>query len=111
MVHASKASWQDGPSNDYHLLPVTEKQMRYARVIARNSALEIPVEAQRDRRALSAWISAHASSEGRGLIDTQAANRWHMPNGLRARKAGSCRPSVFMTRIRCPFGSIGIASF
>lgn len=64
MVHASKASWRDGPSNDYHLLPVTEKQMRYARVIARNSALEIPVEAQRDRRALSAWISAHASSEG-----------------------------------------------
>lgn len=49
----------DGPSNDYHLLPVTDRQMRYARAIAQQSALEIPVEAQRDRRAMSKWISAH----------------------------------------------------
>ncbi len=48
-----------GPSNDYHLLPVTDRQMRYARAIAQQTALEIPVEAQRDRRSMSAWISAH----------------------------------------------------
>ena len=47
------------PSNDYHLLPVTDRQMRYARAIAQQSALEIPVEAQRDRQSMSAWISAH----------------------------------------------------
>lgn len=49
----------NGPSNDYHLLPVTDRQMHYARTIAEQSALEIPVEAQRDRRSMSAWISAH----------------------------------------------------
>lgn len=48
-----------GPSNDYHLLPVTDRQMRYARAIARQAALDIPVEAQRDRRSMSDWISAH----------------------------------------------------
>ncbi len=59
MLTAPRMHASDGPSNDYHLLPVTEKQLRYARAIAQRSALEIPVEAQRDRRVLSAWISAH----------------------------------------------------
>lgn len=48
-----------GPNNDYHLLPVTDRQMRYARAIAEQTALDIPIEAQRDRRAMSDWISAH----------------------------------------------------
>ncbi|MGV6803176.1 MAG: hypothetical protein ACWA49_03150 [Ruegeria sp.] len=48
-----------GPSNDYHLLPVTDRQMRFAQAIAKQSSLEIPVEAQRDRRSLSNWITAH----------------------------------------------------
>ncbi|MEX0317795.1 MAG: hypothetical protein AB3N21_07575 [Ruegeria sp.] len=63
MPHPQQRSSVNGPSNDYHLLPVTEKQMRYARAIAEKSALEIPVEAQRDRRSLSAWISAHKPAD------------------------------------------------
>lgn len=59
MAHQTHNSAHGGPSNDYHLLPVTDRQMRYARAIAEKSALEIPVEAQRDRRLLSDWISAH----------------------------------------------------
>ncbi|EEE37103.1 hypothetical protein RKLH11_939 [Rhodobacteraceae bacterium KLH11] len=59
MMNAARQSWYDAPSNDYHLLPVTDRQMRYARAIAEQSALEIPVEAQRDRKSLSDWISAH----------------------------------------------------
>ncbi|WP_037313794.1 hypothetical protein [Ruegeria halocynthiae] len=59
MAHFSRNPALSGPSNDYYLLPVTDRQMRYARAIAQQSALEIPVEAQRDRRALSNWISAH----------------------------------------------------
>lgn len=54
---------QMGPSNDYHLLPVTEKQLRFARSIAARASLDIPIEAQRDRRMLSAWISAHRVPE------------------------------------------------
>ncbi len=59
MSHIARQSWFETPSNDYHLLPVTDRQMRYARAIAEKSALEIPVEAQRDRKALSDWISTH----------------------------------------------------
>ncbi|KIC45086.1 hypothetical protein RA28_11400 [Ruegeria sp. ANG-S4] len=59
MTNAARQSWFDAPSNDYHMLPVTDRQMRYARAIAEKSAMEIPVEAQRDRKALSDWISAH----------------------------------------------------
>ncbi|WP_299949344.1 hypothetical protein [uncultured Ruegeria sp.] len=53
-----KSAYGD-PSNDYHLLPVTDRQMRYARAIAQQTALEIPVEARHDRKSLSDWISAH----------------------------------------------------
>lgn len=59
MAQIQRSDWQNGPSNDYHLLPVTDRQMRFARAIAEKSALEIPVEARRDRRSMSAWISAH----------------------------------------------------
>ncbi len=59
MAQNMRNSALGGPSNDYHLLPVTDRQMRFARAIARQSALEIPVEAQRDRKSLSDWISAH----------------------------------------------------
>ncbi len=59
MAQQMRNSALGGPNNDYHLLPVTDRQMRYARAIAEQSALEIPVEVQRDRRMLSDWISAH----------------------------------------------------
>ncbi|NOD63911.1 MULTISPECIES: hypothetical protein [unclassified Ruegeria] len=59
MAQHTRQSALNGPSNDYHLLPVTDRQMRYARAIAEKSALEIPVEAQRDRKLLSDWISTH----------------------------------------------------
>lgn len=61
MAHTTRESVLGGPTNDYHLLPVTDRQMRYARAIAQQSALEIPIEAQRDRMSMSAWISAHKS--------------------------------------------------
>lgn len=48
-----------GSSNDYHHLPVSDKQLRFARQIAARGALELPPEAQQDRRAMSAWIDAH----------------------------------------------------
>ncbi|WP_170411558.1 hypothetical protein [Ruegeria atlantica] len=63
MSYQARNSAMDGPSNDYHLLPVTDRQMRYARALAQQSALEIPVEAQRDRRSMSAWISAHKPAD------------------------------------------------
>ena len=46
-------------SNDYHHLPVSDKQLRFARAIAARAALDLPPEVQTDRRAMSAWIGAH----------------------------------------------------
>lgn len=46
-------------SNDYHRLPVTEKQIRYARRIALGAGIPLPWEAQRDRPTLSSWIDQH----------------------------------------------------
>ncbi len=46
-------------SNDYHHLPVSDKQLRFARQIAARGTLTLPDEAQADRRAMSAWIDAH----------------------------------------------------
>lgn len=47
------------PSNDYHQLPVTEKQRQFARRIAAQSDLRLPDEARLDRRVMSAWIETH----------------------------------------------------
>lgn len=59
MARPMQNSAPSGTSNDYHLLPVTDRQMRYARAIAEQSAIEIPVEVQCDRQLLSDWISMH----------------------------------------------------
>lgn len=42
--------------NDYHVLPASEKQLRYARQIATQKRIVLPYEVQTDRRALSDWI-------------------------------------------------------
>ena len=47
------------PSNDYHQLPVSDKQLRFARQIAARSSLELPGDVIQDRRAMSAWIDTH----------------------------------------------------
>jgi hypothetical protein len=48
-----------GPSNDYHHLPVSHKQLRFARSIAARASLELPDDVIQDRRAMSAWIDTH----------------------------------------------------
>jgi len=48
-------------SNDYHHLPATEKQIRFAREIAQGSGITLPWDTQQDRRLLSAWIDENKS--------------------------------------------------
>lgn len=48
-------------SNDYHLIPVTEKQLSYARSISQRSGVVLSWEAQLDRNALSRWIDENKS--------------------------------------------------
>ena len=46
-------------SNDYHVLPVSEKQVHYARRIAQALREELPTDVLGDRARLSKWIDTH----------------------------------------------------
>lgn len=48
-------------TNDYHHLPVSEKQLRFARQIALRNHVVLPEELLGDRAQLSAWIDANKS--------------------------------------------------
>ena len=53
------SSYADGQSNDYHRLPVTEKQLNYARRIAVGTGVALPWDVQQNRHDLSRWIDAN----------------------------------------------------
>ncbi len=55
-------------SNDYHRIPVTEKQLRFARQICLRTGQVLPWETQQDRQALSRWIDDNR--------DTQSENKF-----------------------------------
>lgn len=59
MTHHAQNARVPLSTNDYHHLPVSEKQLRYARDIAARTALELPQNVQEDRRMMSVWIEAH----------------------------------------------------
>lgn len=47
------------PRQEDRRMPATEKQMDYARSLARKSGDKLPQDIESDRAALSAWIDAH----------------------------------------------------
>ena len=52
----------DEPSNDYHRLPASEKQIRFARALAERTGDVLPHELTQDRKRLSAWIDRHKTT-------------------------------------------------
>lgn len=52
----------DTTSNDYYKLPITEKQLNYARHISIASGNAIPWEVQQDRNDLSRWIDVNKAA-------------------------------------------------
>lgn len=56
-------------SNDYHLLPATEKQLRFAKTISARTGVVLPYEATLDRSALSVWIDTNKTAPGRSDLD------------------------------------------
>jgi len=44
---------------DYHILPATQKQQQFARVIAERRKMAVPEDVLTDRQRLSAWIEAN----------------------------------------------------
>lgn len=56
-AHISSAS-----SNDYHVLPATEKQILFAQRIASRSNIDLPDDVLIDRQRISHWIDSHKST-------------------------------------------------
>ena len=55
-ISASAPTARSGSTNDYYVLPVTEKQLAYALQISKRAGVSLPSEAQADRKVLSDWI-------------------------------------------------------
>lgn len=62
-------------SNDYHLLPVTEKQVQFARAIAKRTGQTLPWEVQQDRHVLSAWISENTDASKGSKFSNYASSK------------------------------------
>lgn len=58
-------------SNDYHRLPVSEKQLRFARQIAARNRITLPDTVLADRARLSQWIE---DNKGRTVAASRFAN-------------------------------------
>jgi hypothetical protein len=63
------------PSNDYHQVPVTEKQLAYARQISTRSGVVLPWEVQQNRYALSRWIDAHKIAKPTGPFSNYPSSK------------------------------------
>lgn len=63
-------------TNDYHQLPASEKQIRFARSLAAKAGTILPDEVQQDRRQISAWINAQqARSAKRSRLDSYPSSK------------------------------------
>ena len=63
------------PSNDYHQVPVTEKQLAYARQISTRSGVVLPWEVQQNRYALSRWIDTHKIATPTGQFSNYPSSK------------------------------------
>lgn len=62
-------------SNDYHQIPVTEKQLTYARQISMRSGVVLPWEVQQNRYALSRWIDTHKIAKPSGQFTNYPSSK------------------------------------
>ena len=56
-------------------LPVTPRQIAYARSLALRNQMLLPWEVQQDRRSLSAWIDAHAQLKPLSVFDGRPSSK------------------------------------
>ena len=62
-------------SNDYHVLPVTEKQLQFARVVSERTGKPLSEDIQHDRQALSAWISENKEAPSGDRFGNYASSK------------------------------------
>ena len=56
-------------------LPVTERQLAYARALALRNQVILPWQTQQDRRTLSAWIDAQSKLQPAAQSDNRPSSR------------------------------------
>ena len=61
-------------TNDYHMLPASEKQLRFAKALAARTKDTLSEEICADRRQLSQWIDAHKSVLAKATPSSQFSN-------------------------------------
>lgn len=60
---------------DYHILPASEKQQRFARMIAERAKAELPPDVMNDRRRLSKWIDANKTGRSESKYDRYPSSK------------------------------------
>ncbi|AXI49354.1 hypothetical protein C1J03_24940 (plasmid) [Sulfitobacter sp. SK012] len=63
------------PSNDYHQVPVTGKQLAYARQISTRTGVVLPWDVQQNRYALSRWIDTHKIAKQTGQFSNYPSSK------------------------------------
>lgn len=70
-----EASMGRPSSNDYHQLPATEKQLKFAREISQRAGIMLPWDVQQDRRMLSIWIDENRSKLSSGRVSNEPSSK------------------------------------
>jgi len=60
---------------DYHILPATEKQQRFARQIALRAKKAVPEDILGDRQRLSKWIDANKTRQVENKFDRYPSSK------------------------------------
>ncbi len=62
-------------SNDYHVLPATEKQIQFAQQIALQTKSDLPADVRSDRQRLSRWIDQHKKTASRSRFSNYPSSK------------------------------------
>ena len=62
-------------SNDYYQLPVTEKQLKFARFLSAKSGAVLPWDVQQNRRSLSEWIEQQQKPKQSSRFDAYPSSK------------------------------------
>lgn len=87
-------------SNDYHLLPATQKQITYARQISLRVGKPIPKEAVDDRAALSAWIDENKSGATSRFANYPSSKQVAFAENIARRRRAEVPPECFRDKGR-----------
>lgn len=88
---------QHSPDIAISVLPITQKQLAFARTLALRNAVILPWDAQQDRRALSEWIDVQKRMTPVGL-DSPSSRQIAFAERIARRKRTSVPEHCFKSR-------------